>query len=163
MLCTVLLMMTINVHLPHYPHVEITLCMCMCSGSCLPVQQPLCVKATPLFWRTIADILTQNCIVRWTQNCMVWFSYTWIWNETCVHIDFQEGHNSWWCVTAEVEQLITDCTTTVSLSWQPDVVGTLTSVLKLTRNLCTGVPENDTVRGSPFIIKYLRGGSLIAT
>ena len=59
-----------------------------------------------------------------------------------------------------LEQLITECSRSVSLSWQPDVVGTLTSVLKLTRDLRTGVPENDTVRGSPFIIKYLRGGPL---
>ena len=33
----------------HYPCVEMKLCMCMCSGSCLPVEQPLCVKeSSPL-------------------------------------------------------------------------------------------------------------------
>ena len=41
-----------------------------------------------------------------------------------------------------LEQLIAKCSTTVSLSWRPDVVGTLTSVLKLMRNLCAGVLLN---------------------
>ena len=41
-----------------------------------------------------------------------------------------------------LEQLITECSTAMSLSWRPDVVGTLISILKLMRNLCAGVPLN---------------------
>ena len=41
-----------------------------------------------------------------------------------------------------LKQLIAEFSTTMSLSWRPDVVGTLTSVLKLMRNLCAGVPLN---------------------
>ena len=41
-----------------------------------------------------------------------------------------------------LKQLIAKCSTTVSLSWRPDVGGTLTFVLKLMRNLCAGVPLN---------------------
>ena len=44
-----------------------------------------------------------------------------------------------------LEQLIAECSTAVSLSWRPDVMGTLTSVLKLMRNLCAGVPLNQEI------------------
>ena len=37
--------------------------------------------------------------------------------------------------------LIVECTASLS-SQRPDCVGTLTSVLKLMRNLCAGVPQN---------------------
>ena len=40
-----------------------------------------------------------------------------------------------------LEQLIAECSTAVPLSRQPDMVGTMTFVLKL-MNLCAGVPLN---------------------
>ena len=44
-------------------------------------------------------------------------------------------------LTSIVGPLITECSASLS-SWRPDCVGTLTSVLKLMRNLCAGVPQN---------------------
>ena len=78
-------------------------------------------------------------------NCMVWFSYTWIWNETyvCILIPRRDiTRDDMSLLKTILEQLIAECSTAVALSWRPDVVGTLTSVLKLMRNLCAGVPLN---------------------
>ena len=63
--------------------------------------------------------------------------------ETCVLILRRAvTHDDVLLLKTILKQLIAECSTTMSLSWRPDVVGTLTSVLKLMRNLCAGVPLN---------------------